>query len=765
MNIYELHSQESAALLQLLIINEINTPLFNIKVSLSEVDNSVNTRIKNTDKNGRIDFYIDYSKTYNLTAYDTNYSPYFKKVIIGFSNERIKIDTIILKSKQLYTPTITVEASKNFMTIQDDKIIFELSKMKSDPGINALELMRKIPMMSVENETVLLRGSSPLILVNGRQSEIYNNLKSIPTELIDKVEVYTIVPSKYEANNSGVVNIVLKKFEEAKYRIFSSTSTTIVNALNTYLGGSYKKNKISLFSNMNFSLAKSRNTNVLSTKNLQNNSIFSNTADTNESKSSSYNVNGGFIYDINDNFYIGTEGILNKSPSNGFDYTYKKYFGSIEKEQILLSNSSANSENNSVLTYATMGELFTKDELNFELLASNSNYNSSANQYEIAQINNKLFYDNKTNIYNKNYELKIDYSKKSSDFLKIELGLKGSIRNEKNEYSQNDTIESVSSLYEFKQKIISNYVTVGYVFKSLRIKPGIRLEFANFSGIINESSEFKNNKFDIFPSLLVSNYFKDNSQLQFTYGEKVDRPRFYFLNPFSLNKDLFNTVTGNPDLEPSYSHNFELRFSKPIGQYYFITNLYWRNTKNLIQSQRKIDSIYTYTTFINNGSSNAFGIDGGLNFNFLDYFYSNFYGGINRIVYSDESLNSEQNKFSYNCNFYFGYSNPNIVDFNVSVNYNSQRYSPNRVSSSYMCTNFNLGKNFLNRKFRVAININNPFNKTNSEIIYNRDGYEQKNNYHDNTFQYLNLSVNFMFGNYDENRQRSKELLEDDYSK
>lgn len=66
-------------------------------------------------------------------------------------------DTVNSDSGEIVTPEIKVDAQRDFMRVEDDKTIFDISKMKEDPGPNALELMRKIPMLTVENETILLR--------------------------------------------------------------------------------------------------------------------------------------------------------------------------------------------------------------------------------------------------------------------------------------------------------------------------------------------------------------------------------------------------------------------------------------------------------------------------------------------------------------------------------------------------------------------------------------------------------------------------------
>lgn len=660
------------------------------------------------------------------------------------------------------TPEIKVEAEENFMRVEDDKTIYDISKMKMDPGPNALELMRKIPMVTVENENVLLRGSSPKILINGRESQLYGDLKTLPTDLIESIEVMTIAPSKYEAEGiNGVINIVLKKFEESKYRVSLSSSASTNNSYNSYLDANYKKNKFSFFLNSGGNFGNFRSTGQSYTKNLLTNEFSYFSDDSSKNNFKYLRINPGIIYDANKNLYFGIEGVfgINNSAYNANsnrEYSYNT--------QTLLSNAGTDSKNYSLLAYISQKEIFEKDELNLEFNLNNSENNSNSSQ---EQFSNNLFtplLNSVSDIENNNYTLKFDYSKKAGEFLNFETGLRENYKNELNNYVNTDTAATTKDSYGFTQRIYSYYGTLSYILNTFRIKPGIRMEYADLKGTVNSSFEFTNYKFDIFPSLTVTKFFTDNTQIQLAYGKKIERPRFNSLNPYPLNRDIYNTVSGNPGLQPSYTHSFELRISKPFDKQTINLNMHYRHITDLIQSVRNIDSIYTHTTFINEGYLNEYGLDGGVSLSFADFFYVSTYGGMNKKIFSNDSINALSDRIYYYASFSAGYSNPALFNINANVYHSGSRYSAYSISNPFTSVSISMGKQFFDGKLSVNLNISDPFKKSSFETRYVRDNYEQYSNFIGNYSQLVSIYAVYSFGNYDEKRKKGKDVREENYN-
>lgn len=746
------------------ILNDSGVYVPNIKVRIVSFKKE-DGFLKNSaaDFSGTACFTLAHGRDYNLIIDDSLYTRIKKKISPKTSSNFLS-DTVFLSSKITSTDVINVEADKDFMHVEDEKVVYDISKMKMDPGPNGLELMRKIPMVSVEGEDVLLRGNTVKILFDGRESNIYGDLRSIPTDMIEKIEVMTVVPSKYEAEGvNGVINVILKKIEEAKYKVSMGGWGNTNSFASLFQSANFKKNSFSFFLNTSERLYNPPNYSYNTTRNIYTGELTLISTDTNNNKSTGYRINPGMIYDVNKNLYFGIEGVLNISNAIGSANSYRRYSYLPGQVQQLLRNNNNDSKDYSLVGYINQQEITGKDELNFEFNLNNTRYNSDFDQLQL--LNNVItpFTNGYSNIKNNNYNLKLDYTKKFTDDLKLETGLKDSYKKENNNYFNVDTTGAFASDYEFKENVYSYYGTLSYNTKTFRIKPGVRIEYSDMRGVVNSSSEFTNFQFDIFPSLLVSKFFKDNTQLQLSYGKRIERPRFTALNPFPIKRDIYNLSSGNPDLQPSYTHNFEFKFNKPLGKNSINLNLFYRHNTNLIQNFRRIDSIYTRSVYTNNGYSNEFGADGGLSLSIGDYWNTNIYGRTSKKIYSDDSLNSGSNRISYNVSFWGGYSNPEILDAGLSIYYAKYNYSAFTESTPVSYFSFNINKNFFDRKLSIGFSLDDIFNSSKSENTYIRNGYEQYSSFSGVTGRSASLNIRFTFGNYDEKRQKGKDIKSEDY--
>lgn len=716
-----------------------------------------------TDFSGSACFSLAYGRDYNLIIDDTLYTRLKKKITVS-SGINFLSDTVFLTPKITTTDVINVDAQKDFIRMEDDKLIYDISKMKIDPGPNALELMKKIPMVTVEGENVLLRGSNAKILFDGREQNMYGDLRSIPTEMIEKIEVMTVVPAKYEAEGiDGVINVVLKKIEEAQYKVSMGGWGSTNNYANLNQSVNFKKDRFSLFFNTSQRLFYPTGYNFSTRKNISTGEILLTSTDTNKNTNKGLRINPGIIFDVSKNLYFGIEGVLNLSDNSVDRRSYKQYSYLPGELQKLLNNNNTNNKDYSFVGYINQQEITGKDELNLEFNLNNTNYNSDFDQIQVLNNVSTPFANGFSDIKNKNYNIKLDYTKKINDELKFETGLKDAYKKENNNYFNTDTSGVFLSDYEFKENIYSYYGTLSYNTKSIRFKPGIRIEYADMRGIVNAASQFSNFQFDIFPSLLITKYLSDNTQLQLSYNKRIERPKFTTLNPFPVKRDIYNLSAGNPELQPAYTHNFEFKFNKPFERNSINANLFYKHNTNLIQNLRYIDSIYTRSKYINNGSSNEFGLDGGFNLNFGEFWSTNLYGRVGKRIYSDDSLNAVTNGISYNISLYGGYSNPELIDASLSLYHAKYNFSVLTEMKPFTSLSFSIGKIFFERKLSLYLSLDDIFNVSSTENTYIRSGFEEFSRYTGSMGRSVSLSIRFTFGNYDEKRQKGKDIKGEDY--
>ncbi|MNY03844.1 TonB dependent receptor [compost metagenome] len=93
----------------------------------------------------------------------------------------------------------------------------------------------------------------------------------------------------------------------------------------------------------------------------------------------------------------------------------------------------------------------------------------------------------------------------------------------------------------------------------------------------------------------------------------MQRPSLFYLNPFRNESDVFNPIQGNPKLAPELSDNIELGYSTFIKGSVINVSLFYRNTKDIIESAIEpfIDNGQSknLTTYINVGTSQSYGFN------------------------------------------------------------------------------------------------------------------------------------------------------------
>ncbi len=178
-------------------------------------------------------------------------------------------------------------------------------------------------------------------------------------------------------------------------------------------------------------------------------------------------------------------------------------------------------------------------------------------------------------------------------------------------------VDSLSN--DFKQNIIQNIPSarINFANKKLKLNVGSGFGFTHFDlKDITFDKDYLRNYTNFYPSANATYTYKPNHSVRFNYNGYSRQPTVNQLQPLRNNTDYFNQVIGNPDLKPSFNHNFSIshqdyNFLKDIWVYQYA---YANVTQNAITTNSiiNLDSGKTISQPIN--------VDGNYNFNF--------YGGL-----------------------------------------------------------------------------------------------------------------------------------------
>lgn len=614
------------------------------------------------------------------------------------SKPDINLGAIKLSSINKMLNEVTVIGEVPIIENKIDRIVYNAEKDVTSAGGNATDVLRKVPLLSVDYEgNVSLRGSANVrVLINGKPSgvmasNIGDALKAIPADQIKNVEVITSPSAKYDAEgSSGIINIITKKnnLEGISGAINSSLGT---RQNNSNLNLNAKKGRFGLSTNVggNYSWPAAS---IISFNTIGSN--FSNTqTGRNETERLSGNGSVSADYDFNNynsinstlkfnRFGFGTNGenfataITNGNTTN-FTRTTNSDFGAF------------NYDWNNDFTHK-----FKKEGQEYSIAAQYTR-GKSANDYSTFFSNNPLTEISSNAGINQEVTLQFDYV---HPFKKViwEVGAKSIVRDISSDSradrfnpsnNTNTPITGRNNIFKYNQDVAAAYSTFAFTLaKKYGFKLGGRYEYTAISGSsvpTNSVPTFGNNYGTFVPSAVVSRSFKNFQTVKLSYNKRIQRPSLSFLNPFRNVADPLQQSQGNPQLSPEISHNFELGYSTFVKTTIINASVFYRRTNNIIESiiipTTEGSSSFNLQSFQNIGNNSSYGF--------------NFFGSINPIKVLTLRANLNINSYKINVN------NSTLNSSNVTTGKTFFLYN------AFVSSSVNLPKGFIIESFVI---LNSP---------------------------------------------------------
>lgn len=561
-----------------------------------------------------------------------NIAPNEYKIVIGFigfTTKAIALKTtpekpdnnlgvIVLSPSSSTLNEVTVEGKKPLIENKIDKVVYNAEQDVTIAGGNASDVMRKVPMLSVDIDgNPSLRGSSAVrVLINGKPSGTMANnvadaLKMIPAEEIKSVEVITSPSAKYDAEGAGgIINIITKK------KSAQGISGTAAVALGTRQNnGNFslnaKKGRLGFTSNVGGQYAIPQNTRIF----LENNDFINNFSSIQDgySKAKRYGFNGsaGLDYDINGYNNISTNirfSNFNNGADGSIDVLLKNATNTIASTRITDNTGGMNNVDWSAdyrKTSKKEGEEFS--------LSAQASFGRNTNDFNTRFISATPTVTTGNNTgKNNEYTVQTDYVYPITKKVNLETGLKGVFRTIASKY------QNTNQDFDYSQDVGAAYGVINFnLTKKIALKGGLRAEYTKINGLSGNALNFENDYFNLFPSLILSQTLKNNTTLKLSYNKRMTRPSLAFLNPFLNDADPLNQSAGNPALNPELSDNIELGYSTFIKGSIINASVFYRQTNDIIESFYSTQTSLVngtptktgFTTFKNIGNSESYGFN------------------------------------------------------------------------------------------------------------------------------------------------------------
>ena len=209
------------------VMNEAGKPLTGASVSLTGIKESKTIETV-SDSSGHFSFLQNLPSGYLLVISHTGYTSY-KAELRGPAARDIGEIRLLLNNASLEEAVVT--SNNKIYETDGGNIIYNIARSINAQGTDALEVLKKAPGVSIENETIIsLNGKQgALVLLDGKQTylsgkELIELLKSMPSSGIKSIELIHTPTAKYDAvGSAGIINI---KTIKSPLKGFSGTATT-----------------------------------------------------------------------------------------------------------------------------------------------------------------------------------------------------------------------------------------------------------------------------------------------------------------------------------------------------------------------------------------------------------------------------------------------------------------------------------------------------------------------------------------------------------
>ncbi|MBK7440006.1 MAG: TonB-dependent receptor [Bacteroidetes bacterium] len=566
-----------------------------VLVTLYQSTDSAVVKSAITAEEGVYTFWAAANSNYFITINALGYQLFRTREIVLNSTDTIySIPPVMLSTTgELALESVEIVGTKAFVEYAIDRIIVHPDALISNAGSTALDVLEKSPGVRVDmNGDISLKGKGGItVYIDDKptylsSADLAGLLRSMPAESIESIEIMTNPPAKYDAaGTGGIINIRLKR----------SKKTGINGGINVgYTQGRYPKsnnsanfnyriNRFNFYTNLGYTLHNTFqdldiNRAYYNTDASLSSTFFQNTFIKIENKSLTGKLGMDFYVNDKSTFGIVLSG-FNSDLGNTSHNTaeVRDSLGALQSVVITDAPSIRNFKNGNINLNYDIKLDSTGKQLTFQ--ADYLAYNSAMDQELLTKsyLPGNIFVGESNLVSTLPTILsivsaKVDYMHPLKNGARFDAGVKSSLVDADNIADFQDEVDGeltpnyvFSNHFIYRENINAGYVNYSNAKNKLSYQLGLRFENTELSGnqlgnAVTPDSSFTRSLNNIFPTAYLQYQVDSIGKhiLGFSYGRRIDRPNYQDLNPFTYPLDLFTLYEGNPFLEPTFSHNFEL---------------------------------------------------------------------------------------------------------------------------------------------------------------------------------------------------------------
>lgn len=752
------------------VVDNKQLPLPGATVILLRLPDSVQIAAQAVDMNGLYHFAKPANGLYFIKAMMISFTTTYSAVI-DVAGKDLTLPPIILTDRKTSLKEVSITSTLPGLQQKSDRLVVNLDKLNTT-GENALDILKKAPGVSLDkDEQILYRNNGGVsIMIDGRltymsETELTAYLKSLPGNMISKIELIANPPGNYDAEGTaGIINIILKHNRANGY----NGSANITGSYGKYgkiFGGiilNYNTGKFSFFSRVSTGYYDSYNKltlvrQILDQRYNQLNYWHPKTTSTTYTIGADYHLahrqTFGFMFKGYDNsVYADITSHSITLDNSGYE------IGSVTGLNPQKTYNGTYSLNlNYTIEIDTVGQKLSIDaDYVNNNLTENDYYTNTYFDPVGAALGNPVQLRSNSPVGYNIYSLKADYILPLGDHWQAEAGIKSSLVSTSS-HIQFDSLKTEgwttdpkrSNDFTYTENINAAYLTLNKTFGvKWDLKASIRGEQTKSAANSMDGNQIVNRDYlQLFPSVFITYKLDQDNQINGSVSRRISRPNYANLNSAIRYTDPYTAIRGNPYLQPSLSQSYLLNYTYKTFQILSLSYLKVDNAMNnvITQNDQTKESISTYD---NLGQTTTISATTGGNFNVAKWWNVNAeldgqYDKVKTMLAGKPFL---QSRFSWSGNIDQAFYLPQ----NYKVTLSAQYFSPSISGLARMLSgsqiDAGMSKTMLGKRLSLSFKARDIFfgSHYRSILQYNNVNTIWINEYESRRFS---LGISYQFGN------------------
>jgi hypothetical protein len=527
-------------------------------------------------------------KYYILASFAGMAEAFSKTFEVNSDTDQVNLGILYLRRPGGQLKEITITGNKPLFEQQVDRMIIHVGKSITTAGGTALDVLERSPGVSVnrQDNSIALNGKNGVsVMINGKitympADALVQFLGGIPAASIEKIELITTPPSKYDAaGNGGYINIVLIQNPNAGF----SGSYFLTGGYGKKESGAagihfdYRKGKINLYGNYSFNhdtYIQPSTGFVAFTR--AGNHITDSTFSKRDAKTDVQNARIGIDYQVDTTTLIsallsGYNSRWRMIAHNGATISRNGVADTVissvdDPETNLWQNLWANL-NFQHLFKPGKALIFDANMIYYK---DNNPNNYSTDYYDGQKL--FLYHEDSRSVKLTPIHFRVfssDYTTSLGKRIGVETGVKLSLSRFNNDVRVENLRQGtwipdsvLTADYFLKENIWAAYTSFSVSpDPGISIKAGLRYEYTvSELGSIGVANIVNRKYGGFFPTFVISKKLRETNSVSFSYSRRITRPAFNDLAPFTVFFDPKTFYSGNPALQPAIANAIQANY-------------------------------------------------------------------------------------------------------------------------------------------------------------------------------------------------------------